>query len=110
MACGGITTMSFTATVVPEIVPTGQFQIKKVLLRLLYWTLSLWNNFHIKTLATTYQNIIQQFTITLLPILLPWHSPYWLVRKKIHPLFHLAHPNYPYAVFKYPSKNGVFEM
>jgi hypothetical protein len=33
-----------------------------------------------------------------------------LLRKKIHPLFHLAHPKYQYIVLKYPSKNGVFEM
>jgi hypothetical protein len=32
------------------------------------------------------------------------------VTKKIHPLFHLAHPKYPYILLKYPFKNGVFEM
>jgi hypothetical protein len=31
------------------------------------------------------------------------------IMKKNHPLFHLAHPKYPYyIVLKYPSKNGVF--
>jgi hypothetical protein len=30
MACGGITTMTFTATVIPEIVPAKRFQIEKI--------------------------------------------------------------------------------
>jgi hypothetical protein len=25
--------------------------------------------------------------------------------KKMHPLFHFAHPKYPYIMLKYPSKN-----
>jgi hypothetical protein len=39
----------------------------------------------------------------------PSNMPCYYV-KKIYPLFHLAHPKYPYIVLKYPSKNGVFEM
>jgi hypothetical protein len=40
-----------------------------------------------------------------------WNNPSknaLILHKKIHPLFHLVHPKYPYIVLKYPSKNGVF--
>ncbi len=41
----------------------------------------------------------------ILHLKMPWYNV-----KKIHPLFHLAQPKYPYILLKYPSKNGVFEM
>jgi hypothetical protein len=33
-----------------------------------------------------------------------------ILHEKIHPLFHLTHPKYPYILLKYLSKNGAFEM
>jgi hypothetical protein len=48
-----------------------------------------------------------QLWVVLLKIAWEWQNSSknaLILRKKIYPLFHLAHPKYPYIVLKYPSK------
>jgi hypothetical protein len=49
-----------------------------------------------------------------LKISLAWNNPskkaliyYYDTKKKIHPLFHLVHPKYPYIVLKYRKSRGL---
>jgi hypothetical protein len=62
-----------------------------------------------------------QLWVVLLKIYWTWNNlskNALILHKKIHPLFHLVHPKYPYIVLKYPSKKwgiqdvtvGVFTL